>query len=144
MLKPPLNAAMLRELFSKPYGEAAPSDDQWKAVYDESVEFIDPTQTKQGIDSYINAQNALIQRCDDVCLETDNISCREGIAFIEWRLTLKIKGIEFIYPGVSRLIFGSDGRIIKHRDYFDFVGPTFAPVPLIGGAVRWIYERFVS
>ena len=49
---------------------------------------------------------------------------------------LKIKGIEFIYPGATRLRFNPDGKIGDHRDYFDFVGPTFAPVPVIGGLVR--------
>ena len=29
------------------------------------------------------------------------------------------------------LRFGADGRISEHRDYFDFVGPTFAPVPVV-------------
>jgi len=27
---------------------------------------------------------------------------------------------------------------------FDFVGPTFEPVPVIGGFVRWLYRRFVT
>ena len=58
--------------------------------------------------------------------------------------TLKIKGIEFVYPGTTRLRIGADGTIVEHRDYFDFVGPTFAPVPVVGGFVRWLYRRFVS
>jgi hypothetical protein len=33
---------------------------------------------------------------------------------------------------------------VEHRDYFDFVGPTFAPVPVVGGFVRWLYRRFVT
>ena len=57
---------------------------------------------------------------------------------------LKIKGIEFIYPGVSRLKLNSEGKVINHRDYFDFVGPTFAPVPVLGGFVRWLYKKFVD
>ncbi|NDG73742.1 MAG: transcriptional regulator, partial [Synechococcaceae bacterium WB8_1B_136] len=65
-------------------------------------------------------------------------------AFVEWEMGLKIKGIEFIYPGASRLRFNSEGRIADHRDYFDFVGPTFGPVPLVGGFVRWLYGRFVD
>ena len=65
-------------------------------------------------------------------------------AFVELRMGLKIKGIEFIYPGVTRLHLGVDGRIGDHRDYFDFVGPTFEPVPVIGGFVRWVYRRFVA
>ena len=40
---------------------------------------------------------------------------------------LMIKGIEFTYPGTTRLVFGEDGRIANHRDYFDFVGPPSDP-----------------
>jgi hypothetical protein len=57
---------------------------------------------------------------------------------------LKIQGLEFIYPGVTRLRLNGEGRIVDHRDYFDFVGPTFAPVPVLGAFVRWLYKRFVG
>ena len=60
------------------------------------------------------------------------IAINEKIAFIEWEMGLKIKGIEFIYPGVSRLEIDVDGKVINHRDYFDFIGPTFGPVPVLG------------
>ena len=82
-----------------------------------------------------------MRRCDDVFLEADSVVVSEGTAFVEWRMGLKIKGIEFVYPGVSRLRFRADGRIVDHRDYFDFVLPTFEPVPVIGGFVRWLYGR---
>jgi hypothetical protein len=59
-------------------------------------------------------------------------------------MELKIQGIEFIYPGTTRMTFGIDGKIIEHRDYFDFVGPTFGPVPILGSFVRWLYKRFVA
>jgi len=65
-------------------------------------------------------------------------------AFVEWEMGLKIRGIEFIYPGTTRLRFNPAGQIVDHRDYFDFVGPTFAPVPVVGGFVRWLYGRFVA
>ena len=144
MIKPPLDTEALRQLFTKPYGVAGPTSDQWRAVYAENVRFIDPTQEKQGVDSYIRAQDDLIRRCDDVFLETINISVTGNLAFVEWRMGLKIKGVEFIYPGTTRLVFGENGLIVKHRDYFDFVGPTFGPVPILGPIVRWIYKRFVS
>ena len=85
-----------------------------------------------------------MQRCDDVFLETEAVAINGRTAFVEWRMGLKIKGIEFIYPGTTRLSFNADGKIDDHRDYFDFVGPTFAPVPLIGGLVRWLSKRFVA
>ena len=66
------------------------------------------------------------------------------MGFVEWTMILKIMGKEFIYPGTTRLIFSNTGKIIEHRDYFDFCGPTFAPIPILGGFIRWVYKVFVS
>ena len=140
----PMDALKLRQLFTKPYGEPAPSEQQWRDLYAADVQFEDPTQKRQGINAYIKAQQDLVRLCDDVFLEADSVVVSEGTAFVEWRMGLKIKGIEFVYPGVSRLRFRADGRIVDHRDYFDFVLPTFEPVPVIGGFVRWLYGRFVA
>lgn len=144
VLQPPLGEEALRALFTKPYGAPGPTPEQWRALYDEAVHFTDPTQERQGLDAYIVAQEGLLQRCDDVFLAPGAVALRGDVAFVEWTMGLKIKGIEFIYPGTSRLRLGADGRIIDHRDYFDFVGPTFTPVPLVGGFVRWLYGRFVA
>ena len=140
----PLDERKLRQLFTKPYGEAAPSEQQWLDLYATDVRFEDPTQKRQGINAYIKAQQDLVRRCDDVFLEAGAVAISGSTAFVEWRMGLKIKGIEFVYPGVTRLHFGADGKIVDHRDYFDFVLPTFEPVPVIGGFVRWLYARFVA
>ena len=144
MLNPPLDSEALKTLFTKPYGQPGPTAEQWKAVYADDVVFIDPTQEKRGVDAYIQAQDGLMKRCDDVFLETDSVAITGDVAFVEWRMGLKIKGIEFIYPGATRLRFDRAGKILHQRDYFDFVGPTFGPVPVLGGFVRWLYKRFVS
>ncbi len=144
LLQPPLGEDALRALFTKPYGAPGPTPEQWRALYDENVHFTDPTQERQGLEAYIVAQEGLLQRCDDVFLEPGAVALCGDVAFVEWTMGLKIKGIEFLYPGTSRLRLGADGRIVDHRDYFDFVGPTFTPVPLVGGFVRWLYGRFVA
>ena len=134
----------LKKLFTKPYGVDAPSDAEWAQFYDHDVVFVDPTQEKSGLNKYIDAQNKLIKRCDDIYLETRAISITGSVGFVEWEMGLKIMGKEFIYPGTTRLIFGDNGKIINHRDYFDFCGPTFGPIPILGSFVRWIYSRFIT
>ena len=134
----------LKELFTKSYGEESPSKNKWAKYYQEDVLFIDPTQKKVGLNAYIEAQDKLIKRCQDVYLETHSIAINQNIAFVEWTLGLKILNKEFIYPGTTRLIFGDNGKIKEHRDYFDFCGPTFAPVPILGPFIRWLYSKFVS
>ena len=138
------NEEKIKLLFTKSYGQSGPTPDQWKAIYAKNVHFIDPTQERHGIDAYILAQTNLIQRCDDVYLKHHAIALNNDVAFIEWTMGLKIKGIEFIYPGATRMTFGIDGKIIEHHDYFDFIGPTFGPVPILGNFVRWLYKRFVA
>ena len=134
----------LKELFTKPYGKDAPSKQKWAEFYNEEVVFIDPTQETKGLDSYIAAQEKLVKRCDDVSLETHAISRNEDCGFVEWTMVLKIMGKEFIYPGTTRLIFSKNGLIKEHRDYFDFCGPTFGPVPILGPFIRWLYAKFIS
>lgn len=139
-----MDSARLRALFTKPYGAPAPTEAQWRELYADDVHFQDPTQEKQGIAAYLAAQEGLLQRCDDTVLRPGAIAIEGNTAFVEWEMGLKIRGIEFIYPGTTRLLFNAEGKVADHRDYFDFVGPTFAPVPLVGGFVQWLYRRFVA
>ena len=143
-MKQYITEAELKKLFTKPYGTKAPSRNEWASYYQEDVLFIDPTQEKSGLDAYIEAQENLIKRCKDVYLETHAVAINQNIGFVEWTLCLKILNKEFIYPGTTRLIFGESGKIKEHRDYFDFCGPTFSPVPILGNLIRWLYKSFVS
>ncbi len=134
----------LKALFNKPYGGDVPDYKKWEKFYQKDVIFIDPTQKTIGLNSYIEAQNKLIKRCDDIFLKTHAILVDEKVGFIEWTMGLKIMGKEFIYPGTTRLVFNNQGMIKEHRDYFDFCGPTFGPVPILGTFIRWLYSKFVS
>ena len=134
----------LHNLFTKPYGTKSPSKEEWAYFYDENVNFIDPTQEKTGLNKYIEAQEKLLKRCDDVFLKTHAVVIDGNIAFVEWTMGLKILNKEFIYPDTTRLIFGDNGKIKDHRDYFDFCGPTFSPIPVVGSFIKWLYRRFVD
>tara|TARA_Y100001933_G_C18872631_1_gene510661 strand:+ start:295 stop:726 length:432 start_codon:yes stop_codon:yes gene_type:complete len=134
----------LKKLFTKAYGEKPPSKDMWAYFYHSDVLFIDPTQEKRGLENYIQAQEKLMQRCKDVYLKTHYVAINKNIGFVEWTLGLKIQNKEFIYPGTSRLVFGDCGKIVEHRDYFDFCGPTFEPIPILGQFIRWLYGKFTN
>ena len=86
----------LKKFFNLSYGEKAPSRAEWESLYNKHVKFRDPTQEKHGIDAYIQAQDGLIKRCDDVYLKSHSIAINKSIAFIEWTMGLKIKGVEFL------------------------------------------------
>ena len=134
----------LEKLFNKPYGMKAPTRKRWEEFYEDDVMFIDPTQKTKGLEAYIQAQEKLVKRCDDIYLETHSILVDKEFGFVEWTMGLKIFGKELIYPGTTRLIFSKEGKIKEHRDYFDFCGPTFGPIPLLGPFIRWLYSRFTN
>ena len=134
----------LKRFFNLSYGEKAPSKEEWESFYNKEVKFIDPTQERNGIDEYIKAQDGLIRRCDDIFLESHSIAISNNIGFVEWTMGLKIKGLEFIYEGTTRLIFDEKGKVKEHRDYFDFCSATFGNVPIIGIFIKWLYARFVD
>ena len=88
----------LKELFTKPYGKDAPTKQKWAEFYNDNVIFIDPTQETNGLDSYIEVQEKLVKRCDDLYIETHAISINGYCGFVEWTMGLKIMGKIFIYP----------------------------------------------
>ena len=134
----------LKDLFTKPYGKNAPTRQKWAEFYNEDVVFVDPTQKTYGLDHYVRVQEKLIKRCDDIYIAAHAAAINQNFGFVEWTMGLKIMGKEFIYPGTTRLVFAENGLIKEHRDYFDFCGPTFGPVPILGSFIRWLYARFVS
>tara|TARA_Y100001968_G_scaffold321640_1_gene356412 strand:+ start:369 stop:794 length:426 start_codon:yes stop_codon:yes gene_type:complete len=134
----------LKKFFNLSYGEKPPSKEEWESLYNKQIKFVDPTQEKHGIDAYIKAQEGLINRCDDIYLKSHLIAINEDIAFIEWTMGLKIKGLEFLYEGTTRLIFDEEGKVKEHRDYFDFCTGTFGNLPILGGFIRWVYTIFVD
>ena len=140
----PISEEELRDLFTKEYGDEPPTIEKWSKFYQDDVIFKDPTQEKIGLVAYIEAQDKLIKRCDDIFLKTHSIAINNDVGFVEWTLGLKIMQKEFIYPGTTKLVFGENGRIKEHRDYFDFCGPTFSPVPILGPFIRWLYSMFVN
>ena len=134
----------LKRFFNLSYGEKAPSRKEWESLYNKEVKFKDPTQERKGIEEYIKAQYGLIKRCDDIYLKSHFIAINNNIAFIEWSMKLKIKGLEFLYDGATRLIFDEEGKVKEHRDYFDFFSCTFGNLPVISSFVRWLYSLFVD
>tara|TARA_B100000212_G_scaffold278392_1_gene218040 strand:- start:118 stop:549 length:432 start_codon:yes stop_codon:yes gene_type:complete len=140
----PISEEELKDLFTKGYGDPPPTKGKWSKYYEDDVIFIDPTQEISGLVAYIEAQDKLIKRCDDVFLETKSIAINGEVGFVEWILGLKIMKKEFIYPGTTKLVFAENGKIKEHRDYFDFCGPTFGPVPILGSFIRWLYSLFVN
>lgn len=64
-------------------------------------------------------------------------------AFLIWDMSFRFHGgtKDQCVHGVSHLRFGSDGKVIYHRDYWDAAEELYAKLPLVGALMRWLKRR---
>ncbi|WP_416138273.1 nuclear transport factor 2 family protein [Halomonas sp. HK25] len=66
-------------------------------------------------------------------------------AFTTWTMSLTHPrldgGREIQVDGCSHLTFAEDGRVVRHRDYFDAGALLYERLPLLGGAIRLVKKR---
>ncbi len=65
--------------------------------------------------------------------------------FLTWDFLFRFKRfsptLEHCVRGGSHLVFGSDGRIALHRDYWDAAEELYEKLPAVGALMRWLKRR---
>lgn len=62
-------------------------------------------------------------------------------AALEWSFFFVMSGRSLEVRGASVLVFGEDGRVSVHRDYWDPAEELYAKLPGIGAVFRWMRRR---
>ena len=63
-------------------------------------------------------------------------------AFITWEFHFSLTNKPYVICGVSHLLFGDDGLVKMHRDYWDSSEELLQKLPLIGAPMRWLRKQF--
>jgi steroid Delta-isomerase len=82
-------------------------------------------------------------------LERPRFLVREAVAqgdqcFLSWDFVFTMKRgarTETTVRGASHLHFDGDGRIDRHRDYWDAAEELYEKLPLLGALMRWLKRR---
>ena len=65
--------------------------------------------------------------------------------FLSWDFLFRFKRFspqrEQCVRGGSHLLFGADGRIALHRDYWDTAEELYEKLPALGALMRWLKRR---
>ena len=65
--------------------------------------------------------------------------------FLTWEFRFRFRthqpGQEQVILGASHLVFGPDGLITLHRDYWDAAEELYEKLPLLGSLMRWLKRR---
>jgi hypothetical protein len=65
-------------------------------------------------------------------------------AFLTWdfRFTMKrISRTPQCIKGATHIVFGPDGAVALHRDYWDAAEELYEKLPLLGAVMRWLKRR---
>ena len=62
-------------------------------------------------------------------------------AWLTWRFLIDRPRGTLTVRGATQLSFARDGRISRHRDYWDTGEELYAKLPLIGVVVRWLTRK---
>ena len=66
-------------------------------------------------------------------------------AFLIWEFRFRFKRFDTrsvqTIRGASHLDFAADGRVARHRDYWDAAEELYEKLPLVGTLMRWLKRR---
>lgn len=103
--------------------------------YHPDVHFQDAIQTIEGKDAVLEMLIRFPQRCDSLRCEVHSAMQQGPLMFIEWSMTMRAKPLpEMTNHGVTKLTLDEEGRVVRHRDFFDLWGDMIDAFPR---ASRW-------
>ena len=119
--------------------------DNLDLYFDPEVHFKDPFNDVSGIRSLRAILADMFVHLGAVQFEIVGFSCsplNSGAtgAFIEWRLTYTKKKTT-VLPGVSSIVFSSEGLIIKYHDYWDSGEHFYENIAVIKSILGVIKKR---
>lgn len=114
-------------------------------VYTEDVDFTDPLHHIEGR-SALEAYFRTLYDNVTSCHFTFHTTVRQGdTAFVTWTMHLihpRLDGGRVVdVEGCSHLLFAEDGRVARHRDYFDAGAMLYERLPLLGSTIRWVKRQ---
>jgi limonene-1,2-epoxide hydrolase len=112
-------------------------------VYAPDAQFKDPFNDVVGTEKIARIFRHMFETLQSPHFKVNAVMSQGQTAFLVWDFHFsRAKGQTVMtIHGVSRLLYGDDGRIAVHRDYWDPTEELFAKLPLVGGLVRWVRRR---
>ena len=114
-------------------------------VYTAEVSFTDPLHHIEGREALEGYFHNLYDNVTSCRFTFHERLQQEESAFVTWTLHLvhpRLEGGRRIeVEGCSHLTFASDGRVARHRDYFDAGALLYERLPLLGGVIRRVKRQ---
>ncbi len=113
-------------------------------VYTKDVEFQDPFSKVTGLDSLANYFKSAYGNVLDCRFDFEEPVISGNNICIAWTMRLNHKrirnGSRIDVDGISQLTI-REGKVARHRDYFDVGQLLYENLPILGKAIRWIRSQ---
>ncbi|MFO8045804.1 MAG: nuclear transport factor 2 family protein [Halomonas sp.] len=113
--------------------------------YTPDVTFIDPLHRIEGSEALERYFSTLYENVTACQFRFHERQVSGDQAFAIWTMSLTHPrldgGREIQVDGCSHLTFAADGRVMRHRDYFDAGALLYERLPLLGGVIRLVKKQ---
>lgn len=115
-------------------------------LYSADVHFTDPLHEVCGLDElqrYFSELYANVEQLHFEFISYDLVA--DGQGYLRWVMSYRHprlnRGRLISLEGCSLLRWNAEGKVERHRDYFDAGALIYQHVPLLGSAIRWLQRR---
>lgn len=110
-------------------------------VYAEDARFRDPFNDVQGLAAIRAVFDDMFERTRAPRFVVTGTVTQGDQAFLHWDFRFGLGRRELCVQGCSHVHLGADGRVVRHRDYWDVAGELYEQMPLLGVLMRALRRR---
>lgn len=113
------------------------------ALYAAGATFKDPFNDVTGQAAIARIFHHMFTAVDEPRFQVLEAIAQGDQAFLTWNFHCsgKVSGQELCIHGATHLRFDAQGRITRHRDYWDAAEELYAKQPVLGALMRWLQRR---
>lgn len=134
--------ALYNGLATIPVAESA------EKIYGESLFFNDTLVTLHSREILIAYLETTQQQLHSINVQVLQTFGDQENVFVQWKMTTEFQVLGKTRlvnsAGISHLRFDEAGKIILHQDFWDSRQGLFEHIPILGGILQWITEKFHS
>jgi ketosteroid isomerase-like protein len=113
-------------------------------LYTETAHFKDPFNEVQGIPAIRGVFQHMFDALQAPRFVIHDVIVQDNQCFLTWDFLFVLPRLgaqqQRIHGG-SHLVLAADGRIARHRDYWDAAEELYEKLPLVGSLMRWLKRR---
>ena len=113
-------------------------------IYRADASFKDPFNAVTGVDAIARVFRHMFETTEDPRFTVLDAIGDGGQCFLTWNFHFRSTGWgrrNWVIHGASRIEFDADGRVRRHRDYWDAAEEFYEALPLLGALLRAIKRR---